>query len=368
MVVGVLQLERAYYHCAVCGEGFFPRDRQLGFEHTRLSPGVTRMVGLVGAMTSFQEGSMLLRELAGLQVGPKRVERAARSLGEAIAVAERTTVTPEVDRPVPRTLYLGVDGTGIPMRRAEVEGRAGKQADGSSRTREVKLCVVWSAEGCDGQGTPVRDVGSATYSAAIESAATRDTDEHASEFAQRVFRETTRRRFDHATRRAVLGDGAPWIWNLANEQCPGAIEVVDRFHAKQHLSELGAAIWGEYEELRSHWIADRIADLDRGDIETLITRISLHAELCDEARRAVQYFTANKDRMRYAAFHQASLCTSTGIVEGGCKTTVGTRLKRPGMHWSVPGANAILALRCAMLSKRLDPFLKRRLCSPGIAA
>ena len=62
------------------------------------------------------------------------------------------------------------------MRAAELEGRAGKQPDGSAKTREAKLCAVWSAEARDPQGQPVRDPGSVTYSGAIESAATRDTD------------------------------------------------------------------------------------------------------------------------------------------------------------------------------------------------
>src|SRR5208337_625873 len=141
----------------------------------------------------------------------------------------------------PQTLYLGMDGDGIPMRSRELAGRAGQQPDGSAKTREVKLCTVWSAEARDPNGTPVRDEGSVTYSAAIESAATSHPTRRA-EFTERVLRETTRRRFCQAQRRAVLGDGAPWIWNIAHELFPGSIQIVDRFHAKQHLSDLGKAV------------------------------------------------------------------------------------------------------------------------------
>lgn len=367
-VLGPLTLQRAYYHCAACGHGFFPRDRGLGMAHTSLSPGVTRMVGLVGAMVSFEEGHTLLHDLAGVQLATKRVERAAKQLGEQISEEERRTVEPELERPVPRTFYVGVDGTGIPMRAAALEGRAGKQPDGSARTREAKLCVLWSAEHQDAHGVPVRDAGSATYTAAIESAASRDTDDDVSPFAARVARELARRRFDQAPRRAVLGDAAAWIWNLANELCPGALEIVDRFHAKEHLSDLSKAIWGDYHELRTSWRNGRFAELDRGDIETLLERIAVHAESFDEARRAAPYFDTNQARMRYGAFHDAGLCTSSGILEAGCKTVIGTRLKRPGMHWSLPGANAILALRCAVLSNRLDPFLDKQHLSLKAAA
>jgi hypothetical protein len=180
-------------------------------------------------MASFEEGSLLLSELAGVKVNAKQVERTAEALGRQIAEDERMYV--ESDEQIASTLYLGVDGTGIPVRQSELVGRKGKQADGSAKTREVKLCTAWSAERRDKEGRPARDKGSSTYSAAIESAAARSTDD--APFAQRVIREATRRGFDKAKRRAVLGDGAQWIWNLSGEYFPGAIEIVDRFHASQ---------------------------------------------------------------------------------------------------------------------------------------
>lgn len=359
-VLGPLTLHRAYYHCRVCRQGVYPRDQHLGMEGGSLSPGVTRMVGLVGAATSFEEGRRLLVELAGVEVGVKRVERAAKRLGDELAVVEQRATEAEDGRPLPPTLYTGMDGTGVPIRASELVGRAGKQPDGSARTREVKLCVVWSAEARASDGVPVRDPGSATYTAAIESAATRDTDATVSAFAQRALREASRRRVLQARRRVVLGDGAAWIWNLANEQFPGAVEIVDLFHAKQHLAELAAALWGTDSENYAYWLPRRYDELEAGAIEALVTRIEIHAHHSEEARKAAAYFRDNRARMRYAAFRKAGLCTSSGVVEAGCKTVIGTRLKRPGMHWSVHGANAITALRCAVLSNRLDSHLARR--------
>jgi hypothetical protein len=150
-----------------------------------------------------------------------------------------------------------MDGTGVPMRAAEVEGRTGKQPDGTSKTRKVKLVTIWTAEGRDKEGTPERDPGSVSYSAAIESAAQRDTDKVPSEFAARVKREVTRRGFDVAARRVVLGDGAKWIWNFADQHFPDAIQIVDRFHAKQHLSDVGKAIYGATSDLAREWARDR---------------------------------------------------------------------------------------------------------------
>lgn len=194
------------------------------------------------------------------------------------------------------TMYLGLDGTGVPMRASEVEGRNGKQPDGSAKTREVKLVTVWTAEGRDKQAVPVRDPGSVSYSAGLESAASRDTDDTPSEFARRADREAHRRGFDRAKRRVVLGDGAPWIWNLTEELFPGAIQIVDLYHAKGHLWDVAKAIYGAGSDLCEHWAK---------------------------------------------------------------------RLKRAGMHWTLAGADAIIALRCCKLSGRLEDFWRRRSAAPA---
>jgi len=257
-------------------------------------------------------------------------------------------------------MYLGMDGTGIPMRASELKGRKGKQPDGSAKTREVKLVTVWSAEGRDQEGIPVRDPGSVTYSAAIESAASRDTGDVASVFAQRAVREAQRRGFDKAGRRAVLGDGALWIWNLADEQFPGAIQIVDLYHAKEHLSDVAKAVYGPGSDLGRQWEKRRHDELDEGKLDALLQALRIHAEATDEARKCLDYVTRNRHRMRYPEFRAQGLSVGSGVVEAGCKVAIGTRLKRAGMHWTLAGANAIIALRCCKLSGRFDDFWERR--------
>lgn len=359
-VLGLLRLERAYYYCSSCGHGFCPRDQQLGIEDRSLSPALTRMVGTVGALVSFQEGSELLQELAGMAVDAKQIERTAEDLGKEIAAEERLRSEADDAVVLPRTLYLGMDGTGIPLRAEELAGRAGKQEDGSAKTGEVKLCTIWSAESHDAQGIPVRDEGSVTYSAALESAATADTAAERSPFAQRVWREATRRRFGQAPRPVVLGDGAAWIWNIAGEQFPEALQIVDRYHAKQHLSNLGKALYGPTNPRAAQWAERRREELDTGKFQALLAAIRRQISRSDEARRCLHYFQTNRERMRYPEFHAQGFCTSTGVVEAGCKVAIGTRLKRAGMHWTVHGANAIIALRCCKLSGRFQDFWERR--------
>jgi len=315
------------------------------------------MTGSAAALVSFVESSDLLRELAGVEVSASQVERAAEALGAEIAVDEHHCVEPAGD--VAPTMYLGMDGTGVPMRNSEVAGRAGKQPDGTAKTREAKVVTVRTAESRDDQGKPMRDPGSVTYSAAIESAAARDTNPDRSDFAERVLREATRRGFTEAPRCAVLGDGAAWIWNTARELFPQATQILDRFHAKEALHRTAQAIFGATNEGKQ-WAAARCAELDDGKLHAIVHALQPHAASVAEATKCAMYIFRHRARMRYPKFQAQGFCTSTGVLEAGCKVVIGTRLKRAGMHWSVSGANAIMALRCAKLSGRFEDFWERR--------
>ena len=310
--------------------------------------------------------SELRSELAGVSVGAKEVERWGEALGEQIIRYEQEVVEPEAETPLPQTLYLGMDGTGLPMRPTEVQGQAGKQPDGSARTRESKLCAVWSAKKQDPEGRPVRDPGSVTYTAAIESAATKDTDEHLSDFAQQVERESQRRRFGQAPRQVVLGDGAKWIWNLTEELFPQAIQIVDRYHALERLHQVSKHLSRD-EEARQAWVQGRRQELEAGQLDAILTSLSSHSECLDEVQQAYGYFRDNRRRMNYAQFRRQGLRTSSGVLEAGCKNVLGAHLKRSGMHWTVRGANAITALRCTRLSGRFEDFWEWR-ADLGVAA
>lgn len=325
------------------------------------------MVAAVGASVSFEEGSQLLQELADLKVDPKQVERTAEALGKTIDRDEHLHNEPLSGQDPAPTMYLGIDGTGVPLRPAEVAGRPGKQADGSAKTREVKLCVVWSAEDRDEKGRPVRDPGSVSYSAAIESAVAQETEPTYAEFYQRVEREAARRKLGQAKRLVVLGDGAPWIWNLADELYPGAIQIVDRWHAKEYFSVVGKQVYGTGSARAKAWIQRRWDELDEGRFPCLLRAVERHAPHNEEARKLLDRLKVNRDRMDYPRFEQQGLCTSSGVVEAGCKVVIGTRLKRAGMHWSVVGANAITALRCCRLSGRFQDFWERRAELPKAA-
>jgi hypothetical protein len=315
------------------------------------------MTGSTAALVSFEESTSMLHDLAGVEVSAKQVERAAEALGAEIASDERHHAEKMGD--VASTMYLGMDGTGVPMRAVELTGRAGKQPDGSAKTREAKVVAVWTAESRDRDGTPMRDPGSVTYSAAIESAATADTNPDRSDFAERVLREATRRGFTEASRCVVLGDGSAWIWNTARELFPQAIQILDRYHAKEALHRAAQSIFGATSESKQ-WAAARCTELDDGKLHAVVHSLLAHRTSDSEATKCALYIFHNRARMRYPKFHAQDLCTSTGVLEAGCKVAIGTRLKRAGMHWTVQGANAIIALRCCKLSGRFEDFWERR--------
>jgi len=359
--LGSLTLERAWYHCDRCAEGFAPRDRALGLDASSLSPAALRMTGLVAANVSFAESSELLRELAGLDIEPKLVERQAEALGREVVEDERQFVAPEPSEA--HTLYLGLDGTGVPVRKSETHGRRGKHPDGIARTREAKLAAIWSADSRDRDGNPVRDAGSVSYNAAIETVAIHDAETELPPFARRVLRELERRRFHDAPRQVVLGDGAAWIWKFADEHIPQAIRIVDIFHAKQHLYDVAKAIFGAGTDLAEQWGRLRREELDAGRFDELLGALQKHAHSCPEARQALDYFNNNRNKMRYPLFRAQGLCVSTGVLEGACKSVIAARLKRGGMHWTRNGANAVIALRCSIQSNRFDDFWERRASS-----
>jgi len=356
--IGEMPLNRAYYHCANCSTGIYPRDQALGIVNSTVSPFLERIIGITASMVSFKESEVLLSNLSGLSVDAKQIERTSEKLGKEISVFERTVA--EQEEPDATTMYLGMDGTGIPMRKSELAGRQGKQADGSSKTREVKLVTVWTATKKDKEGIPERDIGSVSYSAAIESAACRDTDELPSDFACRVEREAKRRGIDKAQRLIILGDGARWIWNIAEEHFPSAVQIVDLFHAKGTVSEVARVIFGPGSDIGKQWAKNRRDELEAGALDAVLSALAVHTESYKEAQTCTDYIIRNRERMNYPLFRSRGLCTSSGVVEAGCKLAIGTRLKRAGMHWTVAGADAIIALRCCRLSGKYEDFWEWR--------
>lgn len=361
-VLGPVQIERAYYRCPDCEQGQLPRDRELDVVGTECSPGVRRMLAAVGSEASFEQGRQQLELLAGLEVTTKAVERHAEAIGADIAQREQAECErakqlelPAVCVPAVPVLYVEIDATAVPVVKTELVGRAGKTPGQAPRSREVKLGCVFTQSGLDQDGRPVRDETSTSYVGAIESA---------EEFGPRIYTEAWRRGWSRAKKKVVLGDGAPWIWNLAHQYFPGAIEIVDLYHARQHLWELAGQLFASDPEARKSWAGKLQQQLDQGKLEALLQALRESRSGSEDLDRllenAVQYFEGNAERMRYPEFRAQGLFVGSGVIEAGCKTVIGARLKRSGMFWTVKGANSIVALRCQRLSGRFEEYWENR--------
>jgi hypothetical protein len=361
-VVGPVRLTRAWYHCAACGHGLAPRDAELGCQQASLSPGLAKMTARAAAAVPFARAAGLLAELAGIELTVKRVERSAEAAGAAAAaiigaetdaICSRQVIPAPPRAPAADMLYIAVDGTGVPMVPAATRGRAGKAADGKARTREVKLACLFTQTTVDQDGFPVRDPGSSTYLATFDPA---------DRFGQLADAEARRRGSQHIRQLVVLGDGAVWIWNLADELFPAATQIVDLYHAREHVHELAVLATRLLRNSQPDWLARRLAELDAGDIPALLTAgraLRFTGALARDRDKALGYFEANAHRMRYQHFRALGMFIGSGTVEAGCKHVIGQRLKLSGMRWNVPGATSITTLRCQEASNRWEQIWQR---------
>ncbi len=362
-VVGKVHLSRPYYLCSHCHTGQFPADAELDVENTEFSPGVRRMEAMVGQEAPFDHGRQQMKVLAGLEVTAKSVERTAEAIGADIAKGEQREIHKAVQldlpvivgKPIP-ILYVQMDGTGVPVVKKETEGRKGKTDGQPAHTREVKLGCVFTQTGWDKEGYAIRDPDSTTYTGAIETA---------EEFGKRIYLEAWNRGWSRAAKKVVMGDGAEWIWNLAGQHFPGAVQIVDLYHARQHLWDLARKLYPNDTIRQKAWIkVHQKRLLDKGKVEKLVLSLrsteSTNAEVLEKIRTEADYFERNAQRMRYPKFRRQHLFVGSGVIEAGCKTVIGSRLKQSGMFWTIRGANSIIALRCCHLNGRFEDYWEGR--------
>lgn len=361
-LLGTVEFQRSMFRCFDCGAIRYPGDEVLDVIGTSRSPGLRRLMARAGSQSTFNEGREDLRIYAGLKVSTKDVERVAERVGEDIEVwsaqerreqLARASI-PEIG-PAIEVLYISFDGTGVPMIPAAVRGRRGKQKDGSARTREVKLGCVFTQTTTDERGRPVRDPASTSFVGAIETAEV---------FGHRIYAEAVRRGLNRAKRVVVLGDGAAWIHNLVQMHFPGATQILDLYHAREHLSDLAKLAISDDTPRAVALREDWWKQLDHGGISRILRGARAYRPEDTEIRQRIDqeiaYFQTNRERMNYAKFRRQGLFVGSGVIEAGCKTVIGQRLKRSGMEWSVRGANAIIALRCNIISNRFEDYWEQR--------
>ena len=349
--LGWITLRRNYFYDPGQQQGRFPLDAALGLIDS-YSPSVASWMCRAAALAgSYQAASQDLLTYAALEIDARQIQRMVRQIAPQMQ-QWRDAQEPSFNPTAGEIFCVGTDGTGAPMRRKELRGRKGKR--GKARTREVKVGTVFTHRPPNPPDQrPERDYASTTYLADIVGA---------QEFGARLRAEAIRRGIAKAKIIVFLGDGAKWVWELARVNFPTAICILDYYHACEHLTLLCQALYGEgsplakkrFRQWRKALLKDKLAQV----IAQAKADLPSGAQSRKLAKQQIGYFQRNQARMQYQTFRQAGYFIGSGVVEAGCKTVVGQRLKQSGMLWSLKGASHLLTVRCALLSGWFKTFWK----------
>ncbi len=354
-ILGPVRFARSRYLCPSCKRVEYPGDALLGVQGSGFSPGMRRLMTHAGSRESFREAAQDLRLYGSIHVHAKDIERVAEMVGRqiedwmageasaAVMAARQGSATTKAPLPI---LYIELDGTGAPMRKAELAGVRGKE--GEAKTNEVKLGCVFTQTALDDEGRPVRDEASTSYVGAIEPSL---------DFGHRLYGEAVRRGLEQAQRVVVISDGASYNRKIIQEHFPDATHIIDLYHARGHLADF-IRIVAPTDAARFH--ARCLKLLDAGRIKTLASRLQERLPSRGKRRidglKEINYFVKRAEAMRYDTFRKQGLFVGSGVIEAGCKTIIGKRFKNSGMFWSKRGLNAITAARCCLYSGRFEDF------------
>jgi hypothetical protein len=332
---GVHRLRRAYYHCAWCQRGFCPLDRLLGIGARQSSVGVCALVARFASYLPFEKAAEELEITTGVRLSARTLEREALAVGETLTKQWRTREEQlwagrsQAPSARPAQLQITCDGVMVLV---------GKE------WREAKVGTVYQTREDGG-------VASATYTASLGNSVL---------FGRRLRTLAYGAGVSYCRKVGVVGDGADWIWQEAAKHFPQTVEILDFYHAVEHLWEVARARFGEG-DASEEWITqqkealleDRVGEVIAA-VESWETRGEGQAEV---KRRVGNYLRTHTHRMRYKTFREAGYHIGSGVAEASCKSVVQARLKGTGMRWSEAGAEAMLQMRAAWCSTGRTNFL-----------
>jgi hypothetical protein len=392
-LMGPVTLWRPYYHCAgtraseeetaAAGEhaahGEAPADEQWGVQQHRCSVGVQQAISRLSASMTLEEAADSLSHLFPVQMSARQALNLIQPVGEAFREQEEENQqqlfqqAEQADSqsepvslpsaPTIKRMYVEIDGVMARLRRGSVAMEDKERKRPGDVYREVKVGAVFEAEPGRKRselvpGVYVDTAGPKAYVARRGSVET---------FAPLLYALAQQRGVAHAQQIVILGDGAPWIWNLVAEHFPTAVQIVDLWHAEEHVWQVANAVFGANTAKAEAWAEPQCQLLQEGNIEALVEAIALLPPIPPPPGRthsvpeqAMGYFISNAARMRYPAFRLQGMHIGSGIAEAACKTVVSTRMKRCGMRWTPAGLDALLALRTARLSGTFDAFWQPR--------
>ena len=329
--LGPVRLCRCYAHCPACEQGGFPADRLLGLDGW-LTARALRMACRAGVADPFRKAEALLGELAGWSVDADTLRRRCHEQA-ARAAAGRA------DRAALPAAFAQAAGD------RELHIDAGKVNTVEGGWRDVKVAALaCRARGAasDAAGLDERRLPAPSARAVVAAVAGRE------EFGPLVEAEALRLGVPLGAGLSVLGDGAEWIWNLADDHFHGAAQVLDVWHGAEKLAAAGRAALGPGEGLQA-WLRQAkgllVADGYAGACAALgsLTAVAgASPPACAAVAEALNYFCGHRDRLGYALRLRRGQSIGSGLVEGSIKQLVNLRLKRTGARWRVTGVGAFV--------------------------
>ena len=373
-VFGTVVYQRAYYAGCSCKKGKAPLDERYGLEPGAFSAGMARLMALAGIGFSFEESEKWLKEFLMFDISENSIRAETEGLGliqdteeeKAIKASQDEKALQKREREiseVPSRLYGSIDAAKV---RIEPRAKKGEPVPEHEDWRDMKV-------GCFYQAEPVPSIqrsGCQRKKAERDGTVFRTKDHryfcdicHVDEFGKLVWASGCQVKADLAQELVFVCDGAVWIWDLVTHYYPNAKQIVDWFHAEEHLKKLGDAAFSAQTE-RQKWLTSITEALWLGQVEDVVLACQHLENKNPEIQPTSTYFAKNAERMRYAQFRELGYLIGSGTIESACKQIVTQRLKRTGAQWTVDGAIQTAKARAAWLSGDWSALCAKRALLP----
>jgi len=348
-LLGSISILRSYYLCAECGQGQHPLDAQLQLCAGSRSAALDELLALLGAtQDSFLQAAQVLERLSLVHVSANSVRDATEQLGRLLLEQPPQPPSERAASPAAQTLttaspsrlYITMDGV-----LAHLHERGWS---------ELKVGCCYHTRSREDRKRPERleiRAHSPSYVTALEEAQT---------FGWRLWQEAVRRGVLSSDEVVLLGDGAHWIWNIAEKHFPRAIQIVDWYHASEYIWNAASAIWGQASAERSEWAHAQLDKLWESKVEEVLVELERQRETGEAVEAALSYYSEHQTRMDYASYRARGLQIGSGSAESACKQLVTARLKQAGMIWDAEGAEAVAVVRAWLLSERWEEAIALR--------
>jgi hypothetical protein len=390
-LMGKVELKRAYYQCQAENEpageneedkppcsGRAPADHVWGVDQRRTTPGVQEAISYLCARLTFEEAAETFSRFLPLKMTARQAQNLMEPVGKALAEQEEHVLKALFEQAAHKhstqqeqqehlafksieRLYIEMDGIMERVRRGSVEMEEKEKTRKGDVYRELKVGVIFEAE----RGRERSELAPEVWVDTPKDSSMRYVARRTArgDFDQLLYGLACQSGLHQAKQVVILGDGALWIWKQAEEHFPGAVEIVDLYHAQEHVWQVARAVYGPQTQAAELWAKEACDLLVHGHIEKLVAAITALPSIAPEPgesrsvpEKAIDYFTTNAERMRYPTFRAQGMHVGSGIAEAACKTVVATRLKRSGMRWTPAGLDALLPLRTCVLNRTYDDF------------